>query len=371
MWTLETPSSGTTSKAIVPMEGIVAITKPDSITVTPYINNIAGAAHHVHVKLGDSVYFKIHNPTSSPEAVGFTYNGVTDTIVVPVMESAGSAEGNNMAEGMNYFGGEGAGTGLGAGLLGGVLGGALLGGNGVLGNRNGVVGNDGVVTPALLAASLATNANVATHDTILQALGDIKASVPYAEGQVQLALAGATADINRNVNNGTASVVAGQAGINKGLSDAIATSLASQATIRAEALVAAGALQAAILNSKFEVANTVRDDGDKTRALIVAQNDATLNRELGVAQSALLEARAVGREQNNSINITNTLTQNQAQAQIQAQQQQQFQILANLNAAVVNLANDIQVVRQTQSNVNFGVQGTAGQTASAANTRVN
>jgi hypothetical protein len=212
---------------------------------------------------------------------------------------------------------------------------------------------------------------VATHDAILQNLGDVKASIPYAEGQVQLALAGAQSDINATVNGGLGAIIAGQAATNKNVSDAIATSLASQATIRAEALVAAGALQAAILNNKFELANVVRDDGDKTRALISHTNEATLNRELTVAQSALLEARAIGRETNNSVNITNTLTATQAQSQAQQQQQQQFQILASLSACVQNLANDIQVVRQTQSNVNFGVQGTAGQTATAANTRVN
>lgn len=367
MWTL---TNGTTDKVVIPTDGIISVSKPDSVQVWPYVNDVTSAVHHVHVKAGDTVYFKMHNTAEGDASVVLDFAGTTSNLLVTGNKiiAPNGAEGNDMAEGMNYFGGEGAGSGLGAGLVGGLIGGQLFGDR----NRNnGFNGDGGVVTPALLAASLATNANVATHDTILQSLGDIKASVPLAEGQVQLALAGATADINRSINNGSGAIIAGQAGINKGLSDAIATSLASQATIRAEALVAAGALQAAILNSKFEVANTVRDDGDKTRALLIAQNDAVLNRELGVAQSALLEARAVGREQNNSINITNTMTQNQAQAQLQAQQQQQFQILANLNAAVVNLANDIQVVRQTQSNVNFGVQGTAGQTASAANTRVN
>lgn len=370
MWTL---TNGITDKVVVPADGIISVTKPDSVQVLPYVNEVTSAVHHVHVKAGDTVYFKMENTAQEATQVVLEYAGTTSNILVEGNKTIApiGAEGKIMEHEMNYFGGgagAGAGAGLGAGLVGGLIGGQLFGNQ----NRNNNYGNtEGIVTPSLLASSLDAVTSNVRETTILTALGDIKASIPLAEGQVQLALAGSTADINRNITGGTVSVIQGQAGINKGLSDAIATSLASQATIRAEALVAAGALQASILQNKYDLSTTVRDDGDKTRSLIVAQNNDMLNRELTVAQSALLEARAVGREQNNSINITNTMTQNQAQAQFQAQQQQQFQILANLNAAVVNLANDIQVVRQTQSNVNFGVQGTAGQVASAANTRVN
>ncbi len=205
---------------------------------------------------------------------------------------------------------------------------------------------------------------------VMAKLGTIEGAIPLAEAQVQLAIAGSTASINQNIANGLTAAIVGQTGINKNISDAIAASLASQSAIKETVLASAAANLTATLNAKFELAATVRDDGDKTRALIVAQNDATLNRELAVAQSALLESRAIGRAREVEVNVTQTVNQNQAQAQAQFQQQQQFQVLANLSATVANLANDIQVVRQGQTIFNSGTMAASG-TQAAANTKVN
>lgn len=288
-----------------------------------------------------------------------------ETTEIP--EQPNQLEGNEIMDDTGI--GAAMGGGLGAGLLGGILGGQLFGRNG-FGNMNGNANDGCIVTPALLASSLAQVTDTAQSTTILQTLGDIKASIPLAEGQVQLALAGAQADINGNINSSLQVAISGQAGINKNIADAIATSLASQSAIKETILSVGAANLTATLNSKFELASTIRDDGDKTRALIVAQNDATLNRELSVAQSALLESRAIGRSRDVEVNVTQTVTQNQAQLQAQAQQQQQFQILANLSAVVGNLANDIQVVRQGQTIFNSGTMAASG-TQAAANTKVN
>ena len=403
MWNFTYPDSDTTNTFITPTDGIISVTKPDSITVFPYVNDVVSAVHHVHVKAGDQVYFKITNSETTPVEVAFDYAGMTNTILVPAggdikptsTESAYTKEDiMTPAETINLFAnpgmgnsgmGAGAGAGLGAGLVGGLLGGQLFGNDR---NRNNV--NDiNVVTPALLASSLAQVTDTAQSTTILQTLGDIKASIPLAEGQVQLALAGSQADINGNINLAVQSnmvgqaaitsrisdslgvAIAGQAGINKNISDSLATAIAGQGVIRDTVLTTGAALGAAINQNRYDVTTAVRDDGDRTRALIVSQNDAMLNRELAVAQAALLEQRAIGRSRDVEVNVTQSVTQNQNNLQQQSQSQQQFQILANLAAQVGNLAGDIQAVRQTQSNVNFGVQGTAGQTASAANTRVN
>jgi hypothetical protein len=270
----------------------------------------------------------------------------------------------------NRDGGTGAamGGGLGAGLLGGMLGGVLFGRNGLNGNGN-VDVNAGIVTPALLASSLAQVTDTAQSTTIMQTLGDIKASIPLAEGQVQLALAGAQADINGNINSSLQVAIAGQAGINKNISDSIATALAGQNDIKSAVAANGAANLTATMNAKFELAQVIRDDGDKTRGLIVAQNDAMLNRQLATAEAALLEQRAIGRSAATEVNVTQTVTQAQVQLQAQAQQQQQFQILANLSATVANLANDIQVVRQGQTIFNSGTMAASG-TQAAANTRV-
>jgi hypothetical protein len=261
------------------------------------------------------------------------------------------------------------GGGLGAGLLGGMLGGVLFGRNGLNGNGNVDVNAAGIVTPALLASSLAQVTDTAQSTTIMQTLGDIKASIPLAEGQVQLALAGAQADINGNISSSLQVAIAGQAGINKNISDSIASALAGQSDIK-QAIAANGAANlTATMNAKFELAQVIRDDGDKTRGLIVAQNDTMLNRQLATAEAALLEQRAIGRSAATEVNVTQTVTQAQNQLQAQNQQQQQFQILAQLSATVANLANDIQVVRQGQTIFNSGTMAASG-TQAAANTRV-
>ena len=279
--------------------------------------------------------------------------------------------------------GAGAGAGLGAGLLGGILGGALLGNRGGLfgNNGNGDINNsNGVVTPALLASSLANVTETQNAATMLQTLGDIKASVPLAEGQVQLALAGGIGELRSHLGAVENTLTMGQTSINKNISDAIAASLASQNNINVNVLQSAGATRDLV--TSYGVANlTATKDSqyatqvaisNSTKEILTALNDQNvqnLQRQLSVAESALFEQRAAGRSRDVEVNVSQTVTQNQAQLQVQNQQQQQFQILAQLAANVNNLANDIQVVRQTQSNVNFGTQTGASQTAT--NNRVN
>jgi len=270
------------------------------------------------------------------------------------------------------------GGGLGAGLLGGVLGGVLL-------NRGGLLGQDGagggVVTPALLASSLAQVTDTQNNTTVMQSLGDIKASIPLAEGQVQLALAGTQASLTSQATMNQLGLLAGQASITKSVSDAIASSLASQNNLNVNILNSAAATKESI--AAFGVANLTATQNAQTavtasinastKEIISALNDqnvANLQRQLTVAEQALLERNAVLRSRETEINITNTNTANAQQMQTQNQQQQQFQILANLAATVSNLANDIQVVRQGQVTFNSGTMVGSG-TQSAANTKVN
>lgn len=276
--------------------------------------------------------------------------------------------------------GAGAGAGLGAGLLGGILGGALLGNRGGLfGNNNGNIDN-GIVTPALLASSLANVTETQNNSTLMQTLGDIKASVPLAEGQVQLALAGGVGELRSHLGAVENTLTMGQTSINKNISDAIASSLASQNNINVNVLQSAAATRDLV--TSYGVANlTATKDSqyatqvaisNSTKEILTALNDQNvqnLQRQLSVAESALFEQRAAGRSRDVEVNVSQSVTQNQAQLQAQAQAQQQFQILAQLAANVNNLANDIQVVRQTQSNVNFGTQ--TGNSQTATNNRVN
>lgn len=256
------------------------------------------------------------------------------------------------------------GGGLGAGLVGGLLGGLLFGRGGV--GFNGGMG-EGCVTPTQLATSVNSVIDNSNITATLEGIADIKAAVPLAESQVQLALAGAQADINANINSSLQVAIGGQANINKNINDAIASSLASQNSINMNVMTSSAAVLAGIQNSKFELAQVVRDDGDKTRALLIEQNTTTLNRQLAVAESALLEERTRGRSRETEINVTQTVNQNQLQLQAQAQQQQQLILLSQIASGLANVA---QVAHATNSNViagNTGAVTTGTQTANPVN----
>lgn len=327
-------------------------------------------------------------------------------------KSAMGAEGAKMADVKNIFetnplnsvlpmmGGYGGGNmggalggGLGAGLVGGLLGTTLFG------NRNGINNGDGgVVTPTQFQAGLNSVTEANNTSTILQTLGDIKASVPLAEGQTQLALQGAQAQLTSAIDNtgdqilqqGNAAQISnlqGQAALSRQLSDVIATSLASQSTIKdtvqdsiATVNLGIANLATANLQNTYALNTAIRDgtdkavaatvdQGEKTRALINAGREADMQRQISDLTNALAETRADSRVRASEINITNTNTATAQQMQFQTMQQQQFQVLAQLGAAVGNLANDIQSVKQNSVVFNSGRMTDAGN-QSAANTRV-
>ena len=289
--------------------------------------------------------------------------------------------GNPMAAMLPFLGNSGStgaavGGGLGAGLLGGILGGVLLNRNGVLGGADGVV-----VTPAMLTSAIngVTDNNNVT--TILQSLGDIKGAIPLAEGQVQLALSGVQNDINRAIS-GSQSDIMGQLTTqasaqalanqltNQNVANATASILAAETAVK-ESVAAYGVANLnATKEAQFAIVTAGNQNTKEILAALNEQNTANLQRQLSVAESALLERNAALRARETEINITNTNTATAQQTQSQIQAQQQFQILANLSATVANLANDIQVVRQGQTIFNSGTMAASG-TQAAANTRVN
>lgn len=274
-----------------------------------------------------------------------------------------------IAAGGNHMGGAGAGlgAGLGGGLLGGILGGALLNRGGLLG---GGVDGAGVVTPAMLTSGLASVIDSNQNTTLLQSVGDVKAAVPLAEAQVQLALAGAQADImSQSTTQATAAALANQL-TNQNIANAIAASLASQGAIKESVAQYGVANLNATKDAQFATTTAINTSTKEIIAALNEQNTANLQRQLAVAESALLERNAALRARETEINITNTNTATAQQLQTQVQGQQQFQILAQLSATVANLANDIQVVRQGQTIFNSGTMAASG-TQAAANTKVN
>lgn len=227
--------------------------------------------------------------------------------------------------GMGFGGGEG-------GLGGGLLLGLLLGRGGLLGNQD----NN-------------QNRCVTQDDLNAQTLGDIKASIPYNEAQVQLALAGAVSGLTTQANNNTQYITA-----------------QTQALALAQANLAAGlARDISVVDTNVDrqsaqIQETIYRDGEATRSLITGNRIADLEQQLTVAQLRESEQRSINREIVNTNTITIGLNQQQSQ------QQQQMQALQfQLNQLCGGIS---QMARATNSQVVVGSSGVAGtQTANPTN----
>ena len=260
-------------------------------------------------------------------------------------------------------GGAGAiGGGLGAGLVGGLLGTALFG-------RNGLNGLDGG------GAAVSVNNDMA----IMQTLGDIKAAVPLAESQVQLALAGAQMDINSSIQSANASTIGAVSALSsslmsnlnmqtqmnqKGFADTAATTVAQgTANLLATKDAATQALQ-----SSWLLNQAITADGDKTRALIQSIDKTNDSRTITALANEVSELRNEGRlaTATGNITISNTNTANAVAQQQQSQQQQQqlTTLLAHVNA----LYAQNQHIQQGVLNIGSGT--VSGNSQTAANTRV-
>lgn len=235
-------------------------------------------------------------------------------------------------------GGNEGGFGGGVGLL---LAAALLGGNG-FNNRN--HGGD-CADNATLSAALAGVTDSQMNTAVLQSLGQIQAAIPLAEAQVQLALAGSTDAIRSHLGQVENAILAGQNSINVNVLQGTAASIT------------------ATKDAQFAVSSAVVSEGEKTRALITANQIAELNRLAAERQDEIIELRnGVARDRDRhgiEINMINNQNQNQLQFQ------QQAQVLNTLSHGLVDA---LQSIRATNQAINIGA-GT--QVANPTNTNTN
>lgn len=267
--------------------------------------------------------------------------------------------------------GAGAGAGLGAGLLGGILGGVLL-------NRGGLFGADGVrgegcVTPSQLTAALAGTQDTQMNTAILQEVGKINGYVSGAEGQVQLALAQTQNALSNQIGQAQISSIQGFAAVNDNVNRNTASIIAVGETVKDTVNATSAQTQLGIANlatsglqNTYAITQAINNDGEKTRALITAQFESNLQRQLTVAENALIEQRAIGRAAATEVNVSQVVNQVQAQAQAQQQQQQQLLLLGQIAAGFHGLQNAV----ATNSNLivgNTGATTTGAQTANPVN----
>lgn len=243
--------------------------------------------------------------------------------------------------GMMMAGGDGGlGFGTGGGLIGGLILGSLL-----RQGRGGLFGGDGA------DVAVAPGAQAQANMSLMQSIGQVdkavavstaamEASQAQQSGVLQSQLSGIAAALTNTVN---------------GVKDAVnGNSVALMQQLNG--------VQSSVDKNAWNLNQQITADGDKTRALITAQYEATLNRQLGEANAAIIELRSRENVAAATRGVEVTTTNNINQMQSQQQQQQQFGQLYN---AIWGLAQNI---RSNNEAINVG-SGTL--TANPTNTNTN
>ncbi len=192
-------------------------------------------------------------------------------------------------------GGDG-GMGIGGGLIGGLILGSLLRqGNGGLFGGN---GGDAAGAGALLRSP---PEQVTANMSLMQAIGAVDKSVAVNAAAFEASQATQSLGLTNQFNSITSSLATRISDVNQN-----------------------------VMENRYELAKDIATDGEKTRALIVAQYEATLNRQLGDANAEIIALRSRSALDAATSGITLTNTNNINQMQQQSQQQAQYSHLAQL-----------------------------------------
>jgi hypothetical protein len=250
--------------------------------------------------------------------------------------------------GMMMSGGDGGlGFGSGGGLIGGLILGTLLNrGNG------GLFGGNGTDGAGALGATLRNppEQNQANMD-LMQAVGAVDKAVAVSTAAMEASQNAQTIGITNQFNSTTGSLVNRIDGVKDAVNGNSVALMQQLNAVNTQVLQTANDTQTAVYN-----------DGDKTRALITAQYEASLNRQLSDANAAViaLQNRFENAERSRGIEVTTTNNINQMQQQ--TQQQTQY---SQLYHAIYGLAQGINATNQA---INVG---TGTQTANPLNNNTN
>lgn len=273
------------------------------------------------------------------------------------------------------------GFGLGGGLLGGLVLGSLFRGNNCgyagyaapvppmagYGYGYGVNNVEGIVTPALLSASLANVTDTIQNTEVMQVLGDIKASVPFAESQVQLAIANAQSDITQQNQAQTLALSNQLSSSQLFNAQGFANTKDAVDALSTQVAIGQGVTNTNIERLGWQLSATVKDDGEKTRALITANQIAELNRIAEERQDEIIELRNERARDRDRRDIEINMINNQNQNQLQFQQQQQ--ILGTLAACLGDVSQLARATNQQLIIGNTGVATGGPQTSNPTNVR--
>ena len=270
-------------------------------------------------------------------------------------------EENKMAEVINPSGMlmSGGGDGLfGGGGGGGLIGGLILGS--LLRNNGNLFGGDG--NAAAAATLRSPPEQVQANMSLMQAIGAVDKAVSNSTASMEASQATQTLGITTQLSSVASSLSNNVNGLKDVINANTVSLMQGQNALAQGQLSSTAAINQNVMENRYELSRDINNDGDKTRALITAQYEASLNRQLSDANAAVvaLQSRFDNAERSRGIEVTTTNNINQMQQQ--SQQQQQYGQLYN---ALWGIAQQIQ---NTNSAINVG-SGT--QTANPLNTNTN
>ena len=239
------------------------------------------------------------------------------------------------------------------------------------GGDGGLFGGGGLIGGLILGSLLRNNGN-------LFGGGDgVPGAVlrnPPEQNQANMDLMAGIGQVDKAVAVGTAAMEASQAAQSASIVsqlNSVASSLATRVDGTKEAVNAGtmvlaqqlNGVQQQIMENRYELSRDITNDGDKTRALITSQYEATLNRQLTDANAAIIALQS--KLDNGAVarGVEVTTTNNINQMQQQQQQQAQFGQLANLiwtlgqqirsNNEAINVGSGTLTANPTNTNTNI------------------
>lgn len=230
----------------------------------------------------------------------------------------------------------------GGGLIGGLILGSLLRNNGNLFGADGAAGGAALRSPP---------EQVQANMSLMQSIGDVNRSVALGTATTETSNATQTGQLTNAINSATSANLIAIQGVKDNVSQGTMM-LAQQLN----------GVQQQVMENRYQLAQDISNDGEKTRALLVQQYEATLNRQLGDANAAViaLQAKLDTNAATRGVEVTTTNNINQMQQQ-QQQQAQWGQLYNTLWALAQN-------IRSNNEAINVG-SGTL--TASPTNTNTN
>lgn len=230
----------------------------------------------------------------------------------------------------------------GGGLIGGLILGSLLRNNGNL------FGNDGAAGGAVLRSP---PEQVQANMSLMQSIGAVDKAVAVSTAAMEASQAQQTIGLTNQLNQQTGSLAS--------RIDSTKEAVTANAMVLAQQL---NGVQQQVNENRYQLAQDIQNDGDKTRALITQQYEAMLNRQLTDANAEIIALRNRFDVAERTRGVEVTTTNNINQMQQQQQQQQQYGHLYN---AIWGLA---QTIRSNNEAINVG-SGTL--TANPVNTNTN